>query len=39
MYRYLEAYPRLQTYLKVSKFEVKNGNIEAARAVLEKAAE
>jgi crooked neck len=32
----LEAYPRLQTYLKVSKFEIKNHNPVAARTVFEK---
>jgi len=37
MYRYLEAYPRLETYLKVAKFEIKNKNIEFARKVFEKA--
>ena len=35
----IKAYPRLTTYLKVTKFEIKNNNIEAARAVFEKSAE
>ena len=37
MYRYLEAYPRLKTYLKVAKFEIKLSNKEAAREVYERA--
>lgn len=36
MYRYLEAYPRLKTYLKVAKFEIKLNNKEAAREVYER---
>lgn len=34
-FRYLEAYPRLQTYLKVAKFELKNHNPVSARQIFE----
>ena len=39
MYRYLEAYPRLRTYLKVAKFEEKNKNRQGARQVFERVLE
>lgn len=39
MYRYLENFPRIQTYLKVAKFEIKQKNIEFARKIFEKAVE
>jgi crooked neck len=31
LHRYMEAFPRLRTYLKVARFEIKNKNKEAAR--------
>jgi len=37
MYRYLEAFPRLSTYLKVAKFEVKQKSYTDARKIYEKA--
>ena len=36
IFRYLEAFPRLQTYLKVAKFELKNHNPASARLIFEK---
>ena len=39
MYRYLQAYPRLRTFLKVTQFEIKNKNPSAARQIFEKAQE
>ena len=39
MYRFLEAYPRLDSYLKVAKFEIKNRHKEFARRIFEKAVE
>jgi TolA-binding protein len=35
LYKYLEANPALETYLKVAKFEFKNRNKEAARKMFE----
>lgn len=39
MYRFLEAYPRLDSYLKVAKFEIKMKHKEFARKIFEKAVE
>lgn len=39
MYRYMEAYPKLKTYLKVARFEIKQKDKESARAIYEKAIE
>lgn len=39
MYRYMDAYPRLRTYMKVAHFEIKRKNREAARLVFEKTIE
>lgn len=36
LYRYLDAYPHLETYLKVAKFEFRNRNKEATRALYER---
>ena len=36
LYKYLEAYPSLLTYLKVAKAEQKSKNKEAARSVYER---
>lgn len=32
----MDAYPRLRTYLKVARFEIKNRNKEAARQIYER---
>lgn len=39
MYRYMEEYPRLRTYIKVAKFEMKNKNNKAAREIFERTLE
>ena len=36
LYRYLQAFPRLDTYTKVAKFEFRNRNKEAARNIFER---
>lgn len=36
LYRYLEAYPQLKTYLQVAKYEIKNRNRDAARNIYER---
>jgi crooked neck len=39
MFRYMEAFPKLRTYLKVAKFEVKCKNRESARGIYERTIE
>lgn len=39
LHRYMDAYPRLRTYLKVSRFEIKNRNREGARKIYERTLE
>jgi len=36
MYRYMDAYPRLKTYLLGAKFEIKSKNFLAARSIFER---
>lgn len=35
LYKYLQAYPALQAYLKVAKFQFKNKNKDAARKIFQ----
>lgn len=39
MYQYMEAHPKLHTYLKVAKYEQKLRNFQAARDIYEKTIE
>lgn len=39
MFRYMEAFPKLRTYLKVAKFEIKCKNRESARKIYERSIE
>jgi crooked neck len=36
LYRYLESYPTLETYIKVAKFEFRNKNKEETRRIYER---
>ena len=39
LHQYMDAYPRLKTYLKVARFEIKHRNKEAARDIYERTLE
>ena len=39
MYRYMAEFPRLNTYLKVAKYEIKHKNKDFARKIFEKTME
>lgn len=39
MYQFMDAHPKLSTYIKVAKFEVKSRNYDQARKVLEQTLE